>query len=93
MSKKAKAGSLRKSIKFINSSKTDAKLYAKKFNNLGEIHRILKRNKLLKLNQEETDNLNNPTFTKETDLWLKTSSQRKPKARKASLTKHLKKKK
>ena len=41
MSRKAKAGSLRKSIKIINSSKTDAKFYAKKFNNLGETDTIL----------------------------------------------------
>lgn len=40
----------------INSKKTDIKLYAPKFNNLGETDRILTRNKLIKLTQEDNSN-------------------------------------
>ena len=47
---------LKKQRKMINSKKTDVKLYAPKFNNLGEMDRILTRNKLIKLTQEDNSN-------------------------------------
>ena len=40
-------------------------LYVNKFHNLDDMDNFLERFKLLKLSQEEIDNLNSPIFTKE----------------------------
>ena len=45
-------------------------LYAHKFDNLGEMDQFLDRHNLLKLMQEEIDNLNRPITIKEIELTI-----------------------
>ena len=52
-------------------------LYTKKLDNLEEMDKFLERYDLLKLNHEEIEHLNRPTTSKEIEVVIKTSSQRK----------------
>ena len=46
-------------------------LYAKKFENLGEMHTFLKKYNLPKLNEEEAENLNRPITPDKTETVIK----------------------
>ena len=52
-------------------------LYAKKFENLGEIDKFLEKYKLPKLNEEEPDSLNRPITPDEIEIVIKKLSTHK----------------
>ena len=47
-------------------------LYAKKFENLGEMHKFLQKYNLPKLNEKEAESLNRPITTDEIEAVIKT---------------------
>ena len=53
-------------------------LYAKKFENLGEMDKLLEKYSLLKLNEEEADSLNRPITADEIEAVIKNSQTQKP---------------
>ena len=53
-------------------------LYAKKFENLGEMDKLLEKYSLLKLNEEEADSLNRPKTAEEIETVIINSRHRKP---------------
>lgn len=60
------------------------KIYIHKFDNLDEIDEFLEGHKVPKLTQKETNNLNCSVSIKESNLWFKTLTQRKPSVQAAS---------
>ena len=69
-------------------------LYAKKFENLGEMDKFLENNNLPKLNQEEAENLNRPITADEIEAVINISQHTKALDQKVSQensTKHLRK--
>ena len=56
-------------------------VYAKKLGNLGIIYKSLETYNLPKLNQEETENMNRPITTTETEAVIRTPGTQKPSTR------------
>ena len=69
-------------------------LYANKINNLEEMDKFLEKHNILRLNQEETENINRPITSTESETVIKnlpTSKAQDQMASQANSIKHLEK--
>ena len=69
-------------------------LYANKINNLEEMDKVLEKHNILRLNQEETENINRPITSTESETVIKnlpTSKAQDQMASQANSIKHLEK--
>ena len=69
-------------------------IYANKMDNLEEMNKFLEKHSLLRLNQEETENINRPITSTEIEIVMKnlpTNKSPGPDASPANFIRHLKK--